>query len=598
MVICYNAKVLYMAALAPVAYMGHTTSPLRYMAPYAQSFEVINNFCVSVFQYDYNNRIADFFGNGEFLPRNAFINYIFRYSCEAFRFEERICENYLFLICGHDPEQFDENLLPMILGHVPAGASTKTLVHYAQEIKSNHFQQYDYGAERNIILYNSTTPPLYNLSKVSVPVSLHYGDNDLLARPMVSISVAGTVESCRGSHYGSERDIILYNSTTPPLYNLSKVSVPVSLHYGDNDLLARPMHNSTAVNLSKVSVPVSLHYGDNDLLARPMVSISVAGTVESCRGSHYGSERDIILYNSTTPPLYNLSKVSVPVSLHYGDNDLLARPMVSILVEGRGVFVYTTGLRGILFCTIAQLHRCTTCPRSQFLYRCTMEITTCWRDPCTTPPLYNLSKVSVPVSLHYGDNDLLARPMVSISVAGTVESCRGSHYGSERDIILYNSTTPPLYNLSKVSVPVSLHYGDNDLLARPMVSVPVSLHYGDNDLLARPMVSISVAGTVESCRGSHYGPERDIILYKSTTPPLYNLSKVSVPVSLHYGDNDLLARPMVSISVAGTVESCRGSDYGSERDILYSSTTPSLHYLSKVVFPVSLHYGDRNKDAR
>ncbi|KAG8260639.1 hypothetical protein J6590_092468 [Homalodisca vitripennis] len=45
----YNAKVRYMAALAPVAYMGHTTSPLRYLAPYAQSFEVINNFCISIF---------------------------------------------------------------------------------------------------------------------------------------------------------------------------------------------------------------------------------------------------------------------------------------------------------------------------------------------------------------------------------------------------------------------------------------------------------------------------------------------------------------------------------------------------------------------
>uniref|UniRef100_A0A1B6LG62 Uncharacterized protein n=2 Tax=Graphocephala atropunctata TaxID=36148 RepID=A0A1B6LG62_9HEMI len=71
----------------------------------------------------------------------------------------------------------------MILGHVPAGTSTKTLVHYAQEIKSRMFQKYDYGAERNIILYNSTTPPLYNLSQVTVPVSLHYGDNDLLASP-------------------------------------------------------------------------------------------------------------------------------------------------------------------------------------------------------------------------------------------------------------------------------------------------------------------------------------------------------------------------------------------------------------------------------
>ncbi|XP_046665821.1 uncharacterized protein LOC124357809 [Homalodisca vitripennis] len=115
-----------------------------------------------------------------------------------------------------------------------------------------------------------------------------------------------------------------------------------------------------------------------------MVSILVEG-----RGVFVyttGLKRNIILYNSTTPPLYNLSKVSVPVSLHYGDNEpvgethgkYLSRRYSRVRVED-----HTTGLREILFCTIAQLHRCTTCPRSQFLYRCTMEITTCWRDPWT-----------------------------------------------------------------------------------------------------------------------------------------------------------------------------------------------------------------------
>lgn len=36
----YNAKVRYMAAMAPVAYMSHTTSPIRYLASFAHSFEV------------------------------------------------------------------------------------------------------------------------------------------------------------------------------------------------------------------------------------------------------------------------------------------------------------------------------------------------------------------------------------------------------------------------------------------------------------------------------------------------------------------------------------------------------------------------------
>ncbi|XP_054291054.1 lipase 1-like [Macrosteles quadrilineatus] len=161
----YNGKVKYMAAMAPVAYMLHTTSPIRYLSRFAHSFEII---------YDY-------FGHGQFLPRNQFVDDILKAACEMFEFEEKICENWLFVICGHDPAQFEKKLLPLILGHNPAGTSTKTLVHYAQEIKSGKFQQFDYGSSKNLVKYNTTDPPQYNLSLVTVPISLHCGDNDLLA---------------------------------------------------------------------------------------------------------------------------------------------------------------------------------------------------------------------------------------------------------------------------------------------------------------------------------------------------------------------------------------------------------------------------------
>lgn len=43
------------------------------------------------------------------------------------------------------------------------------------------FRQYDYGLIRNNKKYGSSVPPNYELSKIQVPVSLHYGVNDWLA---------------------------------------------------------------------------------------------------------------------------------------------------------------------------------------------------------------------------------------------------------------------------------------------------------------------------------------------------------------------------------------------------------------------------------
>ena len=49
---------------------------------------------------------------------------------------QALCESVLFLLCGYDPAQLNETLLDTIVHHTPAGASTFTILHYAQEVTS------------------------------------------------------------------------------------------------------------------------------------------------------------------------------------------------------------------------------------------------------------------------------------------------------------------------------------------------------------------------------------------------------------------------------------------------------------------------------
>lgn len=88
----------------------------------------------------------------------------------------------IFAVCGSDPEFFNSDLIPHILGHMPTGTASKLVEHFAQFILKDTFSQYDYGsAKKNMIHYNSATPPEYDLRSIQVPITLIYGKNDILA---------------------------------------------------------------------------------------------------------------------------------------------------------------------------------------------------------------------------------------------------------------------------------------------------------------------------------------------------------------------------------------------------------------------------------
>nr|XP_045622184.1 lipase lipl-3-like isoform X3 [Procambarus clarkii] len=167
----YNSKVKAMFGLGPVATVGHVTSPIKYLAPITSTIE----------------ELLELLGDYEFLPHNEnFIKWT-EYICDSFEYEEIMCMNAVFFLTGYDAAQINMTWLPVIFGHTPEGTSIRTLAHYAQEILNGQFQHYDFGKTENMRRYNQTTPPLYDLSRVNVPVVLMWGKNDLLADPKVSL---------------------------------------------------------------------------------------------------------------------------------------------------------------------------------------------------------------------------------------------------------------------------------------------------------------------------------------------------------------------------------------------------------------------------
>ncbi|GBP33663.1 Lipase 3 [Eumeta japonica] len=164
----YNGKIVAMQAMAPVAYIANAKSPLiRAVAPFTNSLE----------------RITKLLGANEFLPNGPINNFAGQVLCLEEALTQFLCTNLLFLICGYNEEQLNTTMLPIVMGHTPAGASTKQLIHYGQVHQSGVFRQFDHGWFSNKIKYGTFKPPEYIFKNVRTPVFLHYAENDWLSTP-------------------------------------------------------------------------------------------------------------------------------------------------------------------------------------------------------------------------------------------------------------------------------------------------------------------------------------------------------------------------------------------------------------------------------
>ena len=69
----------------------------------------------------------------------------------------------------------------------PAGASTKMVAQYAQNIKSRKFRKFDYGLRENLEVYGQEEPPEYKVEMVTVPIATYRGLSDFATPEEVRI---------------------------------------------------------------------------------------------------------------------------------------------------------------------------------------------------------------------------------------------------------------------------------------------------------------------------------------------------------------------------------------------------------------------------
>lgn len=207
----YNDKIKVGASLAPIGFMNHMTSPLlQIMSFWTGTIEALTSLV----------------GINEFLPNTDFIKYIVGDAlCQEDSVTQFLCTNTLFAICGFSRAQMNTTLLPIITKFAPAGASTKQMLHYSQEIQSAKFRQYDFGIIQNLEKYGQLTPPNYDLTKITAPTFLLYSKNDWLsAEKDVDALCTGMTNGCKGkilmsdfqfNHldymYGIDANALVYN---------------------------------------------------------------------------------------------------------------------------------------------------------------------------------------------------------------------------------------------------------------------------------------------------------------------------------------------------------------------------------------------------
>ncbi|KAL1513236.1 hypothetical protein ABEB36_002670 [Hypothenemus hampei] len=166
----YNEKIKLMIAMAPSALLGNIKMiSLRLLATFK----------------DYLKTLADYLKVYELIPKYLLSNEAIRSITSSFCEEHQVitrtvCSNVFVAMSGFSPEQLDPDTITFLTNLGPGGASVYQALHYAQLVNSGKFVKFDWGPRENMIKYNSTTPPEYNFANMVSPMSLFYGEADLM----------------------------------------------------------------------------------------------------------------------------------------------------------------------------------------------------------------------------------------------------------------------------------------------------------------------------------------------------------------------------------------------------------------------------------
>ena len=92
-----------------------------------------------------------------------------------------MCKFLFYLMFTKNPNLIDYSRMDKFLARAPSGCSVKSFEHYSQLMfdEKIQFHKFDYG-QKNLEKYGQRTAPVYDLSKIKIPVKAFYGGNDQL----------------------------------------------------------------------------------------------------------------------------------------------------------------------------------------------------------------------------------------------------------------------------------------------------------------------------------------------------------------------------------------------------------------------------------
>ncbi|CAG9795236.1 unnamed protein product [Diatraea saccharalis] len=152
----YNNKIKYAVLLAPVAWVSNIKIPL--ISVFSNNIQFISSLTVDSGLYD-------------LLPFSSDKVYS-RLNCYK-RLSKQLCDLEAFLYFGlKNANYLPEDRAAVISSHSPAGLNAKIIIQYLQWHKSKRVQRFDHGETKNLEMYSTKDPPLYNISLTTTPVTI------------------------------------------------------------------------------------------------------------------------------------------------------------------------------------------------------------------------------------------------------------------------------------------------------------------------------------------------------------------------------------------------------------------------------------------
>eukprot|EP00298_Acanthocystis_sp_HF-20_P001731 c12167_g1_i1.p1 GENE.c12167_g1_i1~~c12167_g1_i1.p1 ORF type:complete len:476 (+),score=179.62 c12167_g1_i1:44-1471(+) len=145
-----SKKISLFIALAPVVYIGNTSSDLLKSAA---KLEV--------------DKIVTFFGVDEFVPSTKTMRWLMPKVCDSV-LTRWICESAISVLAGYNPDELEKSQLSVITRHFPSGTSAENMAHWAQMLRGTRgqrtdFTYFNFGEKENLQKYGQKTPPTYDV---------------------------------------------------------------------------------------------------------------------------------------------------------------------------------------------------------------------------------------------------------------------------------------------------------------------------------------------------------------------------------------------------------------------------------------------------